>query len=796
MRSTKASLSIASVLIALQCGQAYAQDNRQFDEVIVTAQKRAQSLQDVPIAVTAISGADLELSETNTIKDLAETVPGFTVNEANRPATSTAISVRGIGTAGNDTALEGSVGVFINGVFRPRSGLAIGDLVDIDSLEILRGPQGTLFGKNTSAGAVVLKTKDPVIGEFEGFAEATFGNFDLQKYSGAINFGGENFGVRFSGQLNDRGGYVTDTVTGDEYNDRDRAYIIGKALWEPSDQLSLLLTADYASNDDSCCQSVRLSNAPNNPAVGLFAALAAGSGAEYPVNPDPTTYTTSVNAAPVTDNDDTGVSLEVNYDLSGIDLTSITSVRDFSSFTFNDVDFSGADLVTQGVEFNVNSFSQELRFNGSFDGFAGGVDWLIGGFYSTDDFESNSDINIGSDLAPFFGVAFGSQALGALYAEQDEAFGQRVDADAEAFALFTHNIISLSDRLDLTLGLRYTDETKNTVTNPFFNHGVAAFPFSGLGLPFSPSNSFTGTFEDDAFSGTASLGYAWTDDIRTYVSYNRGFKSGGHAFDRDAAGLQFAPAAAPGNEACVFGAQVFPGAAVPPTPPIFACVPVDPTFESETVDSYEIGFRSKLLDRTLQLNVTAFLSEFDNYQLNNFDGFAFRISNAGSATTQGVELESVWLTPLEGLTLQGAVSYIDATFGNEVGSLAAGEPVVGGEQIGDSPEWSGTVGFNYEASLGENITGNLNASYSFRSETFGSTRLASDGSELTVPSRDMIIASAGLQLPHGVGVSVFCRNCADGDEPTFIFNSVAQAGSKDVFLRSPREYGVSLRKTF
>ena len=795
MKLTKASLSVASVLIALQGAQAYAQDNRQFDEVIVTAQKRAQSLQDVPIAVTAISGADLELSETNTITDLAETVPGFTVNEANRPATSTSISVRGIGTAGNDTALEGSVGVFINGVFRPRSGLALGDLVDIDSLEILRGPQGTLFGKNTSAGAVVLKTKDPVLNEFEGFGEVTLGNFGLQKYSGAVNVGGENFGVRFSGQLNDRDGFITDTVTGAEYNDRDRAYVIGKALWEPTDQFRLLLTADYASNDDSCCQSVRLSN-PNSPVVGLFAALAAGSGAEYPVNPDPTSYTTSVNAAPVTDNDDAGVSLEVNYDFGGVDLTSITSVRDFSSFTFNDVDFSGADLVTQGVEFNVNSFSQELRLNGTFDGFAGGVDWLIGGFYSTDDFESNADVNIGSDLEPFFTVAFGNNpTLGALYAEQEDAFGQRVDADAEAFALFTHNIISLSDRLDLTLGLRYTDETKNTVTNPFFNHGVATLPFAGLGLPFSAQHSFDGQFNDDAFSGTASLGYDLTDDIRTYVSYNRGFKSGGHVFGRDGAGQLFAPAAAPGDEACVFGALAFPG--VPGAlPPIFNCQPVDPTFQSETVDSYEIGFRSTLLDGTLKFNATAFLSEFDNFQLNNFDGFAFRISNAGSATTQGVELESVWLTPLEGLSLQGAVSYIDATFGDEVGSLAAGEPVVGGEQIGDAPEWSGTVGFNYEASFGENITGNLNASYSFRSESFGSTRVASDGSELVVPSRDTIIASAGLQLPHGVGVSVFCRNCADSDEFTFVFNSVAQAGSKDVFLQTPREYGISLRKTF
>lgn len=792
MRSTRASLSIASVLIALQCGQAYAQDNRQIDEIFVEAQKRTQSLQDVPIAVTAISGVELEKSETNTITDLAETVPGFTVNENNRPATSTSIAIRGIGTAGNDAALEGSVGLFVNGVYRPRSGMGLGDLVDIDSLEILRGPQGTLFGKNTSAGAVVLKTKDPVMGEFEGFGEVTLGNFGLQKYSGAVNFGGETFAVRVSGQLHDRDGYIEDSVTGATYNDRDRAYILAKALWQPSDRISFLLSVDHANNEDSCCQSVRLSN-PNSPVVGLFAALAAGSGATYPVSPDPTSYTTSVNdGGPNGKIEDRGLSLEANFDLGGVELTSITSKRKFDSFTFNDVDFSGADLVTQDVVLNVDSFTQELRLNGSFDGIAGGVDWLVGGFYATDDFESGADANTGADLAPFFTVAFGNNpALGGLYAEQTDAFGASVDATAETFALFTHNIISLSDKLDLTLGLRYTDETKKTDQETFFNHGVANLPFAGLGLPFSPQHSYDLTFKDDAFSGTASLGYSVSDDVRVYASYNRGFKSGGHVFGRDAAG----PLYSPNPVQCPTGSVAFPG--VPGAlPVIFNCDPLDPTFDSETVDSYELGFRSKLLDRTLQLNVTAFLSEFDDYQLNNFDGFAFRVDNAGSATTKGVEVETLWLTPLEGLTLQGAVSYIDATFGDEVGSLAAGEPIVGGEPIGDSPKWSGTVGASYEAQLSEGITGNLNASYSFRGETFTSTRVTSAGGELIIPGRESLNANAGLQFPHGIGVSVFCRNCLDDDEVVFAFNSVAQSGSKDSFLRAPREYGVSLRKTF
>ncbi|GAB5454801.1 MAG: TonB-dependent receptor [Henriciella sp.] len=796
--------TVASILLALQAVPAMAQDTasenstaeddgRRLSVITVESQRRSQDLQDVPIAVTAVSGEALDEAATATITDLAESIPGLAVVESNRPATSTSIRVRGIGTAGNDAALEGAVGVIIDGVYRPRSGIGLGDFVDLDRVEVLRGPQGTLFGKNTSAGAIIIESNDP-IHEFEGSVEATFGNFNLQRYTGVINLpiAEDKFAIRLAGRIHDRDGFVEDSVTGADYNTRDRHVIQAKALFEPTENLSFLLSADIAENTDSCCQSVRFSNVTGSPVLGLFSALAASSGATYPVNPDPTSYSTSINAAPVGKTDDSGVSLEINWDLGDLNLVSTTSKRSFDSDAFNDVDFSGADLVTQDVRFNVDSFSQELRLSGSNDGIGQGLDWLVGAFYSTDEFDQGADVNTGTALAPFFTAAFGGNAtLGGLYAAQTDAFGAAAQQDASSFAVFTHNILQITDRLEATVGLRYTEEEKDTVQVPFFNHGVANLPFAGLGLPFAPQHGYDLKFEDDAISGSASLGYEWSDNVRTYVSYSRGFKSGGHVFGRDAAGPLYSA-----NPACSSGNTVaFP--AIPGVAPtIFACDPVDPTFNSETVDAYELGLRSRLFDETLLLNATVFTADYDDYQLNSFDGFAFRVQNAGSVNTTGFELESQWLTPVDGLVLNGSFTFIDATYGDEVGSLAAGEPVVGGTALGEAPEINYAVGANYERELFEGVTGRFGLNYSYRDETFTSTRVASDGSELILPSRFTLSLNGGIELENGISVSAFCRNCTDEADPTLIFNSVAQAGSKDVFLTNPAEYGISIGKRF
>lgn len=792
---TTSLISHSSILLAQATSNEEQPSQSEYAHVLevitVTAQKREQDLQDVPIAVTAIRGDELEAAAITTITDLSKSMPGFTVNESNRPATSTTISLRGIGTSGNDAGLEGAVGVFVNGVYRSRSGMGLGDLVDIDRVEVLRGPQGTLFGKNTSAGALVVETRDPTY-DLEGFVEATLGNYNLRRYSAVANLPviDDKLAIRLSGRIHERDGFVEDTAVNKTYNDRDRSYLMGKVLYEPTDSLSFLLTADVASTDESCCQSVRYSNADGSPIVAVLSGLAGANGLNYPVNPDPFAYETSINVDPIASNDESGASLEVKWSGNNVDLISISSYRDFESRNFNDVDFSPADLVRQDVKFDVTSISQEIRLSGTTSGLGEGVEWLVGGFYSTEDLDYLERVDLGSDLEPYFSLLI-NDVIGALYSQQENAFGAAAVQDTKAYAIFTHNIFHLTDRMDAVIGLRYTDEEKNTEANPFFNLGVASLPFAGLGLPFAPQHAYDTVYDDDALTGNFSLSYDVADEIRTYISYSTGFKSGGHVFGRDAAGPLYST-----NLACSSsGTIAFP--AIPPSiPTIYACDAKDPSFDSETVKSYEIGFRSRLNDGALLLNVTLFRSKYDDLQLNTFDGFGFVVKNAGTATTQGLELETKWATPVDGLTLQSNLSYLDTEFGDEVGSLASGQPAVGGEPLTGAPEWSGMLAASYQKPFANGMTGFLNISYSFQDESYTSTRVASDGGEFVVPRVHSLDLSVGLDLQEGFQVKAFCRNCTDENDPTYSFASVVQPGSVGTFLTNPVEYGVSLSKTF
>jgi len=228
------------------------------DEIIVTATKRATSVQDVPISVTVVSPAQLENQGVTSIKDLTSVASGFNIQSSQTETQGTSIRIRGVGTTGNNIGLESAVGVFIDGVYQSRPGVALGELTDIEALELLRGPQGTLFGRNTSAGALNIRTKKPDFDGTSGFADFTYGNFDLINAKAAVNFtASDQLAFRLNGAYRQRDGFLTSSVDPDiESHNRDRFLIKGQALWEPSDQTSLRVIADYSEIDENCCASV------------------------------------------------------------------------------------------------------------------------------------------------------------------------------------------------------------------------------------------------------------------------------------------------------------------------------------------------------------------------------------------------------------------------------------------------------------------------------------------------------------------------------------------------------------
>lgn len=228
------------------------------DVIIVTATLRAADVQDIPLAVTAVSPAELDRQNVQDIKALTSISPSFNIQSSQTETQGTSIRIRGVGTTGNNTGLESSVGVFIDGVYQSRPGIALGDLLDLERLEILRGPQGTLFGRNTSAGALNITTKRPDLTKVEGFANATYGNFDFFNVQAGVSLPlvTDQLGIRLSGAYRKRDGYLRSVVPGSSSGNRDRFLLRGQILWEPSPDVSLRIIGDYAKSDENCCDAV------------------------------------------------------------------------------------------------------------------------------------------------------------------------------------------------------------------------------------------------------------------------------------------------------------------------------------------------------------------------------------------------------------------------------------------------------------------------------------------------------------------------------------------------------------
>ena len=511
--------------------------------IIITAQGREQQLADVPIAVNVVTGQQLQNSGANDIRELTQVSPSLLVSSTGTEANGSA-RVRGIGTVGDNPGLESSVAVFVDGVYRSRSGSALGDLGPIERVEVLRGPQGTLFGRNASAGLLNIVTAQPDLNRLTGYGVASYGNYDYLRLEGGVNVPlGTTFAVRVDGTYTERDGFYRDVVNDVRINNRDRYLVRGKALWEPSDNLSLLLTADYSKKTEACCAAtfVQPDFAPLariSPGLDMFARPALDSPAltstRNPIIPvllalgqDPRALTQSTFNRDIYNTpgrsfegltEDYGVSGEIKYDFGAVKATSITGYREYKNNQGSDTDYTQVDILYRAPGPNANArqfktFSQELRFQGSL--FNDRLDWLVGGYYSNEDLTVRDNLRFGTQYGRFAscritlaiaGAGFGAAAVnpansGCLGAGTRAALnsgltpfgagGRAITAgldilsqindrggtrdtylqNSENYAFFTHNIVHLTDTLDLTLGLRYTNETK-TFDATFGNDNV------------------------------------------------------------------------------------------------------------------------------------------------------------------------------------------------------------------------------------------------------------------------------------------------------------------------------------
>ncbi|OHB26440.1 MAG: hypothetical protein A2790_18600 [Phenylobacterium sp. RIFCSPHIGHO2_01_FULL_69_31] len=788
--------------------------DREIEEIVVTAQKREQSLQDVPIVVTTVSGELLQDAGVKDIRDLTVLTPGLTVTSTSNETIVTA-RVRGVGTVGDNPGLESSVGVVIDGVYRPRNGVSFGDLGQVSRIEVLKGPQGTLFGKNTSAGVINVITAGPTK-DFQAEAEATYGNFDQMGVTGSVSGPiSDKVSARLFAGTRQRDGYQDIIVgpgprTKTRDNDQNFYTVRGQLEVEATDDVNIRFIADYTKRDENCCVGTQLFvGQAANSRGNLINAVRPGS---LDLTSTPFDRQGYANRATSQDVEDMGLSGELNWNLgNGMRLTAITAVRNWRSETGQDSDFTAADLVyrpadgSNFVEFG--QFSQELRLAG--EGLDGKLNWLVGGFYAKEDLKTRSVFKYGTDYYAYFAgrVLGGVPALIGLtpgtVLQNGAGSDDRYKQEGETFALFTNNSLQITEQLELTVGLRFTRDEKSlrsqySTTGSTCDQGEAAFgTLAGLlgqatastivgGLCLNAQNNdfdalgrYTQKNTEEEFSGTAKLAYRWNPDVMTYASYSRGYKAGGFNLDRE----QAIVVTAAGPNFTADG---------------------DTGFKGEFVDSYELGAKTSWLDRTLLLNVAAFYQKFTDFQLNTFVGTAFVVETLPKVVSKGVDLDFIYLPPIDGLTLQGGVTYAET----EIGKFAAADLInptrfnslrrLPGARLSFAPLWSASLAGTYEREVGNGLKFKANLSGKFTSSY-------NTGSDLH-PSKlqdEMVLVNGRIGLGSEDErwiVELWSNNLFDKDYVQVGFNGPFQVDENndavsvyDAFLGAPRTYGVTLR---
>jgi len=761
--------------------------------IIVTATQRASPLSSVPVAVSAVSAASLQNSGANDIRQLNQLAPSLLVSSSGSEANGAA-RIRGVGTVGDNPGLESSVAVFIDGVYRSRTGAGLTDLGEIERVEVLRGPQGTLFGRNASAGLINIVTQSPEF-TFGAKGEVTYGNYDFWRLSGSVTGPlSETVALRLDGVWSQRDGFMklvdrTGAKVG-ETNDRDRWFLRGQALLEPNDSLSVRLIGDYTRRDESCCGAVYISTRevvdPTPGVPGDYAengtsriATILGTISGQPIAVDPYSRRTSITPGRgyVSKLRDWGVSGQIDYDFGGAKLTSITAYRDYKSRDYGDYDYNAADILYRDPNTyrQFKTFTQELRLQGA--AFDDRLDWLVGGYYSNEKLTLVDNIRFGNDYGLFAAcriLATSPQVAAALPCNNRAAMSAFVidpqvtnpilnsamktllnigangttagDQDAryrqksESFAAFTHNIVHITDKLDLTLGLRYTHE-KKSLRASFVNDNAAcaalqarnpgavddlvdlALGSFGTGTALAQGilslgclgNSSTGlnalqlsdSFSDDELSGTAVLSYKPTPETLVYASYSRGYKAGGYNLDRFELG-NTGLSALTSSPATYF----FPRSAAD-APSL--------RFAAEKVDAFEIGL--KYATRRFSANIAAFRQEFSDFQLNTFNGTSFVVQNINGCDealtagrtcddvtagliSQGIEVE-LSASPISYVRVGAGMTYARAKFRSRlVGSGDGNTPLdtalflLPGSINSNAPEYVATVSFAWTPPLG------------------------------------------------------------------------------------------------
>jgi iron complex outermembrane receptor protein len=762
------------------------------EEVIVTANRHEQNLQEVAMSVSAFTADFFQDTGVTDLAGLEQYTPNLKITPGS-DSRSTSIRIRGIGSVGTNAGIDPSVGMFIDGVYQGRAGMSIGDLVDIERVEVLRGPQGTLYGKNTAAGAISIITVKPS-GEYEAMAELTYANNNRKEVRGMVNvpFGESTNAMRITGFAVDGDHLFDNTSTGEKINDVNKWGLRSRFLIDTEAAGEWMFSLDYSKEDTDCCglavieyDGLSTLNSPltNNPSAALQQELGLNDLGQpivqYKAFEDSEGFSPPA-ADPFGKNywydGDTynkvtvgGAALEWNYDLANGDvITFINAWRNYTSDSAYDGDFSAYDAVRGSTDVELDQYSSELRIHtNSGETFEGQVGLFA--YYS--EFDSLGTFQMSPSLVSNIG-------LDLFYPDGS----LNVDTNlytTTSVAAFGQLIWNVSDKFSATLGLRYTYEKKEREGSQITTGLAEGFPNIDLPPVAGPDIYYDDNRSDSDISPTINLRYFVNEDLMTYASISRGFKSGGFNQRREVSGS-------------------------------------NGEFDEEIATNYEVGWKGTWLDRRLQINGTVYFINYDDFQSQGFDGSSIKVTNAGALQSYGTELEVTYLAR-ENVLMGTAIGYTKAEYDefdfgqctvqdafNEhyvVNGSQSGAPGtmstcvrdLAGEPLDNAPQWTVSSYIQYDHTLSDKLIGVARLEHSFTDSYFLDSDLDPN---LVNDEVNLINLRLSLTTPENDWeVALWGRNLL-GEEYYAFGIDIPTVGGYAGVVAPDSTYGVTLRLYF
>lgn len=774
------------------------------ERIIVTASKRPKGLQESPVAVTVVSSKAIEQAKVMDIDDLQTLVPTLRVTPLQR-STNTNFAIRGFGNGTNNTGIEPSVGVFIDGVYRSRAAAQIGDLPRLQQIEVLSGPQSTLFGKNASAGVISVSTQEPSYYE-HGKIEAGIGNYNQQVMKGYYTNGiNDNWAFSVSGGFNTRDGY-TESVSGlGDVNDKDRWNVRGQALFEPTEDVKLRLIADYSEIEEACCTVENSINGPTTAAVRALGGMDLDETNSF-------AYKSTLNSDPINNVKDGGVSLQLDVDFEGYSFTSISAIRNNESDFMNDVDYTTLDILTEGGYTDIDTITQEFRLTSTGERT---LEWMFGAYIFHEEVTTGDTLYYGNDIRNYFDVLMAAGGASGLLAGVEGVYGldpgtffsntSAVSSDFEqendAYSLFASFDYHINDQFTAIFGVSYTNDQKeltisqnNTdvfssldlATEPtLFGVPIGSIPTLApavptlqslqflppmLGLPNGVEDNKT---DDSKTTWSLRLAYEINDNINVFATAATGFKASSWNLSRysspfasDQAALAMAGIENPN--------QVYGGRYASP----------------EEAMVYEIGIKTQFENGSF--NATLFDQTIEGFQSSIFIGTGYVLANAGKQSTKGFEFDSNYnLTDDWSFTLAG--TFLDPVYDSFEGASGLDGPIdLSGEQPAGIHEVSISAGVVYDFEVFNGANGYVRADYLYESDV----KVAENTPESLTREVNTVNASTGLAFDNGVSVQVWVRNLTNDEYLLSAFPPPIQAGSFNGYPNQPRTFGANISYQF